>query len=56
MRNPMVTSKMATMDIRQKLKTTLDAVFEGFQLWHCAKIAVTKNLRVDIFVMMRQLQ
>ena len=32
------------------IKTTFDAVFEGFQLWRCTKTAGTKNIRVDIFV------
>ena len=52
MRNPMVTSKFGYDDV----KTTLDADFEGFQLWRRAKTAETKNLRVDVFVMTRQLQ
>ena len=48
----MVTSKFGYNDV----KTTLDADIEGFQLWCRATTAVTKKLRVHVFVMTRQLQ
>ena len=38
------------------VKTTLDTDCEGFQLWCRATTAVTKKLRVHVFVMTRQLQ